>query len=92
MAAFDRRKFASSNRMGYGNIHELKDGTNIYKMALNKSINGSLLSDTLRKYGIRMGKPGPDNIVGISVNETLLYKDSAVVIKAFSDSLAASKI
>ena len=84
--------FAAINRMGYGNINELKDGTNIYKMALNKSINGSLLSDTLRKYGIRMGKPGPDNIVGISVNETLLYKDSAVVIKAFSDSLAVSKL
>ena len=84
--------FAAINRMGYGNINELKDGTNIYKMALSKSINGSLLSDTLRKYGIRMGKPGPDNIVGISVNETLLYKDSAVVIKAFSDSLAVSKL
>lgn len=73
-------------------ISALKDGTNICLLTLANNINGNKLAETLtKKHGIRMGRPDNGNTIRISVNETLLYKDASVIIRAFEEALASSK-
>jgi len=93
-AAIARSKelFALLNKIPGINIAALKDGTNIYLLTLAKNIDGKKLSEILSKQnGIRMGGPDAENIVRISVNETMLYKDVKYLGKAFEDAVAASR-
>jgi threonine aldolase len=84
--------FAVLNRNPVITITALKDGTNIYLLTLANNINGNKLAETLnKKHGIKMGRPDNGNIIRISVNETLMYKDVAVIIRSFEDALASSK-
>ena len=90
--ARSREIFAALNKNPAISISELKDGTNIYLLTLANNINGNKLSETMaKKHGIRMGRPDAGNIIRISVNETLLYKDAKQIINAFEDALTSSK-
>lgn len=80
--------FAALNLLGGIKINALEGGTNIYSLVLDKKIDGKLFAQTLNtKYGIRMPLPGTNNESKISVNETLLYKNSADIIAAFKNAL-----
>ncbi len=90
--ARSKELFAALNNIPGINITSLKDGTNIYLLTLSGYIDGKKLAESLsRQHGIRMGRPEAGNSVKISVNETLLYKDVKVIIKAFEDAVAVSK-
>ena len=90
--ARSKELFAALNKITGINITSLKEGTNIYQLTLAKNIDGKKLSETLSKqYGIRMGGPDAENIVKISVNETLLYRDTSYISKAFTEAMAVSK-
>ncbi len=80
--------FEAINRLNAIKVTPLDGGTNIYALVLDKKINGKLFAQTLHnKFGIRMPLPDANNEYKISVNETLLYKETAAVIAAFKDSL-----
>jgi threonine aldolase len=80
--------FAALNRVSGIKISALEGGTNIYSLVLDKKIDGKLFTQNLNtKYGIRMPFPDARNESRISVNETLLYKDSAAIIGAFKNAL-----
>ena len=80
--------FAALNRESGIKINALEGGTNIYTLVLDKKINGKLFVQSLNtKHAIRMPVPDVNNESKISVNETLLYKESALIIAAFKESL-----
>ena len=80
--------FAAVNQMPGIKITALDGGTNIYNLSLAKNINGKLFRETMdKKYGIRFPYPDVNNKSNISVNETLLYKETGAIISAFKDSL-----
>ena len=80
--------FAAVNQMPGIKISALDGGTNIYTLSLAKNINGKLFKETMdKKYGIRFPYPDANNESKISVNETLLYKETQAIISAFKDSL-----
>lgn len=80
--------FAAVNQMPGIKITALDGGTNIYTLSLSKNIKGKLFKETMdKKYGIRFPYPDANNESKISVNETLLYKDTQAIISAFKDSL-----
>ncbi len=84
--------FEELNRLTGVKISPLNGGTNIYTMVLAKNINGKLLAEILnKKHNIRMGIPDTVNEVKISVNETLLYKDSKVIINSFVEALEQAR-
>ena len=80
--------FAAVNQMPGIKISALDGGTNIYAISLAKNINGKLFKETMdKKYGIRFPYPDANNESKISVNETLLYKETQAIIIEFKDSL-----
>ncbi|CAN5562434.1 hypothetical protein BH10BAC2_BH10BAC2_33330 [soil metagenome] len=80
--------FDALNKLPGIHITALEGGTNIYQLQLGKAIDGKKLQTNLRNAFIRMGMPDANNKVLISVNETLLYRDTAYVINAFKQALA----
>lgn len=77
--------FAALNKMPGFKVTALPGGTNIYNLELPKEADGKKMQAALAKdYNIWMAPPNDKNLVKISVNETLLYQDSAYVINAFN--------
>jgi threonine aldolase len=83
--------FASLNQNTGIKISPLDGGTNIYSMKFPPGINGQKFGETLNSYFIRMPRPDANGEAKISVNETLLYRDSKYTIDAIKDSLNKAK-
>jgi threonine aldolase len=76
--------FASLNQVDGIKITHLNGGTNIYSMKLGKEINGAEMSATLSKnHSIAMPEPDDKNEALLTVNETLLYRDTVYLVNAF---------
>ncbi len=84
--------FTALNQLDGIKVNVLDNGTNIYQLELGKNIDGKKFRDTLRDtHTIRMAMPNAKNQVMISVNETLLVRESAAIVDAFSNALRLAK-
>ncbi len=82
--------FDELNKLPGVKVSPLKDGTNIYTLELAKGIDAKKLRDKLRDgYNIYIGKPGDNNQIMLTVNETLLSRNSGYVADAFKNALKA---
>lgn len=80
--------FKELNNTGDFTITPLDNGTNIYRLAIAKRIDGKKVQTNLsNQYQIRIPRPNEQNECLISVNETILYRDSNYLISAFKNSL-----
>ncbi|MGC4104083.1 threonine aldolase family protein [Ferruginibacter sp.] len=81
--------FTELNKLPGIKITALDGGTNLYKLELAKEVDGKKLQASLKNnFNIRMPIPDNNNSGLIAVNETLLYRDLAYVVDAFTKSLA----
>ena len=80
--------FTALNKLPGITIKPLPGGTNIYSLELSAKANGTKMRNTLNTaYNIRIGGLNEYNQGFLSVNETLLYQDSAYIINAFKKSM-----
>jgi threonine aldolase len=78
----------SLNQLPGFKISPLDNGTNIYTMQLPTGIVIKKFGETMaQKYFIRMAPPDDKGIWKITVNETLLYRDTAFIISAFKEAV-----
>ena len=82
--------FTSLNKLPDIKINPLDGGTNIYILKLSPSINGEKMKNLLMEQGILMGNPNNNNEIKITVNETLLYKDTRFIIDSFKNALKSA--
>jgi threonine aldolase len=84
--------FAQLNKRNDIRINPLDGGTNIYQLELTGGTDARVFQQTLNKeFSIRLPfAPGKTKTL-ITVNETILYKDLAYILNAFSQSLKAGK-
>ncbi len=69
-------------------IKALNGGSNIYDFKLRDSIDAKQFSETLSsKYKIMVPWRKIDGVIKLRVNETLLRRDVAGIVKAFSETL-----
>jgi len=81
--------FAALNKLPGVKVSAYPNGTNIYRLELNKGIDGKKLQDTLiNQHSILMLPPNGDNHTQLYVNETLLYQPVDTMIQAFKSALA----
>jgi threonine aldolase len=79
------------NKLNGIKITALNGGTNTYELQLSKEINGTKFQQGLAKdFGIRIARPGTDNKIFLTVNETLLLKEANFVKNAFESMLKNS--
>jgi threonine aldolase len=82
--------FAALNKLPGIKITAPDGGTNIYHAVFGKEVDGAKMQSALNKeYGIRMIPPDDKNKTILMVNETLLYRDAAYIINAFTKSMIA---
>lgn len=80
--------FSALNKISGCSVEALDQGTNIYRMKLDKNLSGKNLQEKLNKqFNIRIGAANRQNHILLMVNETLLYQDSRYVVDAFRKSL-----
>ena len=80
--------FSALNKISGCSVEALDQGTNIYRMKLDKNLSGKSLQEKLNKqFNIRIGAANRQNHILLTVNETLLYQDSRYVVDAFRKSL-----
>jgi threonine aldolase len=81
--------FASLNKINGIKINALDRGTNIYSMNLPQGVNMQKLADQLSsKYYIRIiPRADEKGNIKITVNETLLYRDTKYITDAFKEGL-----
>lgn len=83
--------FSALNKLPGIKISALDGGTNIYLMSLAKTIDGIKLQQKLANdYGIRIGRINAKNEMYLTVNETLLLKESDFIINSFTNALQAA--
>ena len=82
--------FTSLNKLPDIKINPLDGGTNIYIVKLSTAVNGKKMKELLTEKGILMGNPNNNNEIKITVNETLLYKDTRVIIDSFKNALKSA--
>lgn len=82
--------FTSLNEMPNIKINPIDGGTNIYILKLSPPVNGKKMKDILATQGILVGNPNNSNEIRITVNETLLYKDTRVIIDSFNNALKSA--
>ncbi len=81
------------NQTGSLNVSQLQNGTNIYKLKVDKVYDGKKMAGLLNKeHSIQMSSPNAENECRITINETLLYRDSVSIINSFKRSLQGSKL
>jgi threonine aldolase len=83
----------SLNQLPGFKISALDNGTNIYSMQMPAGIVVKKFGETMaQKFFIRMAPPDDKGIWKITVNETLLYRDTAFIVNAFKDSLKIATV
>lgn len=81
--------FEAVNKLPGIQINALQGGTNIYQLQLAKAINGNRFQSILKdSWFIRIPRPDKNNRTLITVNETLLYRDTAYLIEAFKKAVS----
>lgn len=84
--------FTQLNKLPGLQINALKSGTNIFELQVTKEIDLAKLRDALRKeYNIYVGNRQGNDPVKITVNETLLSRDTQLMVEAFKASLAKAR-
>jgi threonine aldolase len=84
--------FASLNQLPGVQITTLPDGTNMYPLQLETSINGKLFHEVAgREFNIRFPRPNEKNETILTVNETLLRRDTTSLVSAFKNSILKSR-
>jgi len=84
--------FEKLNKVPGINITTLKNGSNIFDFKVPPGIDVKKFRKGLYdNYKVLTRGAGPDGIIKLQVNETLLRTDNQFLVKAFSDSLAAAK-
>ena len=79
---------AGINKIQGVRITGVKEGTNIYKLALAKSIDSNKMRDTLStEFGITVRPQNDANEVFLMMNETILYQTAAYILNAFAKSI-----
>ena len=85
------RIFTEVNKIPGINISPLEGGSNIYRLKITGSFNGSKMTQELAsKYNMRMAPPNADKEIMITVNETLLYREPDWIIDAFKSALKSA--
>ena len=80
--------FTSHNEIKGMKITAYKGGTNIYTMQLPPGINVQKLGEHLNSnYSIQFPRFNPNGETKITVNETLLYRDTKFIIDAIRDGI-----
>ena len=70
----------------------LKGGSNIFDFKLTAGTDVKKFRKALyENHKVIIRGAGPDGIIKLQVNETLLRTDNQFLVKAFSDSLSAAK-
>lgn len=82
--------FTSLNKLPDIKINPLDGGTNIYVLRLSPSVNGKKMRELLSGQGILLGNPNNNNEIRITVNETLLYKDTGAIIESFKSAVKSA--
>lgn len=82
--------FAALGQIGI-KVSALDGGTNIYNATFPSSINIQKFGETLNNLFIRIPRPDANGDAKISVNETLLYRESKYIIDAFKEALSKAK-
>jgi threonine aldolase len=82
------------NGIGGIRVHPIPNGCNIFHLQLESGYNGKRLATLLHEqYAIRIPFPDEqDGAIHLHVNETLLQRDPASVIAAFSAAVASAKV
>lgn len=80
--------FKALNQLPGVKIESLPGGTNIYRMKLARTIDGTKMQARLnQEFNIRIPRPNIENQAQLMVNETLLYQPLDEIIKAFKNSI-----
>jgi len=80
--------FAGLNQIKGISVTPLQEGTNIYDLSLDKAIDGKKLQAKLNTdFKIRIPRPSNENKGTLSVNETILYQNTAYIVDAFKRSI-----
>ncbi len=83
--------FAALNKLPGVNISELDGGTNIYQLELAKQIDGKKMQELLNKqFQVRIPGINDKNQTQLTVNETLLFREAAYLVNAFSVAVKAA--
>lgn len=80
--------FAALNKLPGVKVSAFTNGTNIYKLELDKSVDGKKLQEILIKQHNILIIPPKNNLMQLFVNETLLYQPIETIIQAFKNSLS----
>lgn len=84
--------FAALNQVAGVRITTLPDGTNMYPLRLDSSINGKLFHEIAGKeFNIRFPRLNDRNETILTVNETLLLRDTANLLGAFKSIVLKSR-
>lgn len=76
--------FEGLNKIPGLNVTALDGGTNIYAFEISGGINAAALQQKLNKeFGIRIVPADKNGKTTLTVNETILYREPAYIIKAF---------
>ena len=82
--------FKDLNKLRGIQINPIKMGTNVFNITYNKSVDTVKMAKYLRsEEGIILGQPTANRTGHVSVNETILRRDNAAIVKAFSKALKA---
>lgn len=80
--------FVQLNKLGSIRVEPISDGTNIYELKLEPSIDRKKFHSSMTsKFNIRLGMPNEKNESLIWVNETLLYRPLEAMLEAFRQSV-----
>lgn len=84
--------FEKLNKVPGISITALKNGSNIFDFKLTGGTDAKKFRKALYdNHKVIIRNAGPDGIIKLQVNETILRTDNQFLVKAFSDSLAAAK-
>ena len=72
------------NRLEHIAVSKDEDGTNVYRLELDKEVDPRQLARTLyNEYNIWMGRADAQGILRLNINESLLRRDTEALIKAW---------
>ncbi|HAS40543.1 MAG TPA: threonine aldolase [Microscillaceae bacterium] len=83
---------SSLNKLEGVQINKLTNGTNIYHLKLDKTIDLKVLANTLFKgHNIWLGRANKEGIVKFTINESLLQRTPQKIVDAWKQALGKAK-